>query len=452
MRNAPGHSVIASLLPTLALLISAATLVACDDETECGVEYEIDFGEIGTEVAVGDTVETTLTVRQCGDPLSGGGISIASTSGGGDVSPVEAVTDAAGEVAVTFTLGSVPVVNTYRVAVADVGGASPAFATSVSFEPTLDPPYDPAPFVDVDTWMIDNGLEGSTEDLAFGPDGNMYMGVTEALIRITPVGDIDRVATTGAELRNPLGIAFDAAGNAWIADSDADALLMMTPAGVLSIVVDEANGAPLEAPNHVAVSPDGLVVFSDPCLGLLVAYDPGTDTVTQTLDFDLAADGGPNGIAFDPAGGAVYVLTENTSVLCNQPRIPYEDELAGLFRFDFDGSALANRSAVAPQLGVFGDGLAFDGEGNLYTIFDTIDVFSLDESTIYVHPAGDFANPVKLAAATDRIFANLLFGEGEFGEGNLYIAMLSIPPLTDESTRGVEVISLSIPGPSVRPE
>lgn len=78
-------------------------------------------------------------------------------------------------------------------------------------------------------------------------------------------------------------------------------------------------------------------------------------------------------------------------------------------------------------------------------IFDTQRDFMLEESAIWVLPAGR-DQLEKLAAVQGRVLANLAFGAPAFGEGELYIALLSVPPFTPTTTRGAERLEVGIPG------
>jgi hypothetical protein len=95
-------------------------------------------------------------------------------------------------------------------------------------------------------------------------------------------------------------------------------------------------------------------------------------------------------------------------------------------------------------MGLFGDGVAFDAEGNLYVIFDTQVDLALEESAVWVLPAGDI-ELYKFLSAGDVVFANLAFGRGAFGEETMYIALLAIDAF-NLPVRGVNRIEIGIAG------
>ena len=221
--------------------------------------------------------------------------------------------------------------------------------------------------------------------------------------------------------------------------------MRVSPAGVVTTVATEGpDGTPLEAPNHVAIAPDGSVIFTDPCRGQVLAYDPATDAVVAALSVDLATQGGPNGVAFDQAG-ALFFTTENTGFLCQHGQIPITEPLGGLFKTTWMGATFGSVDALATAQGVFGDGLAFDAEGNLYVIFDTAEGVALDESLVMVLPkGGDTLH--RFLSVNDKILANLLFGTSAFGETTLYLALLSVPPLVPKEAVGLLRLDVGVTG------
>ena len=112
---------------------------------------------------------------------------------------------------------------------------------------------------------------------------------------------------------------------------------------------------------------------------------------------------------------------------------------------DVSDAGFGARETIAANFALFGDGLTFDVEGNLYVIFDTQANFALDESALWILPAGE-RNLVKFLSVRDHVLANPDFGRGDFGDGMLYIALLAVPPFTSPEARGVERIEVGIAG------
>jgi streptogramin lyase len=406
------------------------------------------LAKVGSEPstgAAGETLAEPLVVRVTDDgaPRAGIEVAFAVEAGGGSVEPESALTDDDGRASAVWTLGIAPVANRVSARIAD---------GSVGFETraTLDAPLAPEPFGDVNAFMIAQGIAGSTEDLAFDGSGRLLLGVPGGLLAVDPAGTTSALALRGEPLSRPLGIAFDRRGTLWAADSFAATLAKVSPAGKVATALADDGTEPLVGPNYVALDRKGRVYLSDPCLGELIRFEPASGLVDAILTFDLPSQGGPNGFAFDASGTRLFIATENTALFCGHAFVGLVDEIAGLFAVEVSDAGFGALEAIAPNVALFGDGVAFDAEGNLYAIFDTEMNLALEESAVWVLPAGD-TDLVKFLAATDRVFANLAFGQGDFGDETLYIALLAIPPFTSAEARGLERFVVGIPGLSVPP-
>ncbi|MFT7579032.1 MAG: sugar lactone lactonase YvrE [Myxococcota bacterium] len=362
--------------------------------------------------------------------------------GGGEVVTSTVTTDSKGEATIGWRLGNAPVPQVIEV-------STPELALEVSLEVIVDPTLAPAPFGDVNAYMNTNNIDGSTEDLAFSPDGTtLALGVPGGLIEMSPDASITNRTLTGDVLDGPLGLAYTDDGTLWICDAAGSALHKVSPAGVVTTVLTNDGTDDLKAPNHLAIGPDGAVYFTDPCLGRVYRFDPATTTVTGQVQFDLATEGGPNGVAFG-ADGTLYLLTENTALLCGDGIAGLTDPIAGLYSTTVDGLGFTPKVTVAAGVGLFGDGLAFDAEGNLYTIFDTAVGFELDESIVFVLPSGG-AELKRFFAVKDQLLANLLFGGDAFGTTTLYLTLLSVQPFVPLESRGVVTLDVGIAGAPLR--
>jgi len=397
----------------------------------------------------GSAVPLAFVLRDVdGAPVAGLHVRGVVDAGGGRVEPAVAVTDDEGRAELVWTLGRAPVANRLLVSVDESTGVTGDVlwvGPALSVRGTLAEPWAAEPFADVDGWLAGQGVPGSTEDLAFAPDGGLVIGVPGGLARVAPDGSLSAVPLSGEPLDHPLGVAYDRDGVAWVADNGRKALLRVSPEGAVTTALDEVDGAPLAGPNYVAIGPeDGAVYLSDPCLGAILRFEPATGAVTARLDVERATDGGPNGLAF-AADGTLWFLTENTAVLCGQPEIPMDALLGHVFAVEVTPAGFGTPRRVAEALGHFGDGLAFDAEGNLYAIFDRLSGITLAESAVWVLASGAAA-PERFLRATDRLFANLAFGTPAYGEGTLYIALLAAPPVTTAAMRGLMKAEVGIPG------
>lgn len=425
-----------STLLVLGLLCGAA---CSDGDGGSGIVLSV-ASDVPATAAAGTTVPLAITARDAsGALISGVAVDATIALGGGSVAPARAVTDASGEASFDWTIGAVPVENEL---VASADGVSVA----VALDATLAVPYEPVAFGDLNAFLTAQGLAGSTEDLEFTPDGeHLLLAVPGALLSLDTAGNASIVPTTGEPLSNPLGLAFDRDGNLWIADSGANALLKMSPSGEIVKALTSDGTQDLVGPNYVAVGPDGHVFVSDPCIGELIRFDPARGIADAVLAFDLPTEGGPNGFAFDPSGKRLWVATENTGLLCGHSFVGITDPIASLFAIDVDTEGFGAVETIAADFALFGDGAAFDAEGNLYVIFDTQKDFMLEESAIWVLPAGA-TQLERVASVRGRVLANLAFGTPAFGSGELYIALLAVPPFTPPSARGAERLTIGIAG------
>ncbi len=422
------------------------TFAACDGES--GPRGPTSLVAIGADPRPAGALVTGLTIRALDDDgraVGGAVLDVALLRGGGSLESATVVTNTDGEAKIDgWRLGVVPVLNRLEVSSAEV---SLLVDLDAVVDPTLGSTLSPTLFGDLNGFLEAHAVEGSTEDLAFTPDGRgLVVGMAGGLATLGDDGQVTAWDLSGDTINKPLGIAFHPDGDLWVCDYGAQALLKVSAEGVVSTVLSAERGDELVQPNYVAVGADGALYLSDPCLGRLSRIDPRTGTVTAHLDFDLASEGGPNGIAID-ADGALYVTTENTVLLCGHGDLGIEltQPIAGLFRTTFDGTAFTPKTAVAPNVGLFGDGAAFDREGNLYAIFDTADGLALDESIVFVLPRGE-TTLRRFFAMSDRILANLAFGRGAFGETTLYATLLAFVPFVAADARGVVRFEIGIGG------
>ena len=131
-------------------------------------------------------------------------------------------------------------------------------------------------------------------------------------------------APATAQLREPFGIEFNTAGDAFIIEmAKGNRLLRLDPkTGVLTHVAGQSNpgdsgdGSPalraqFNGPHNLAVHPDGRVFVSDTWNGRIRVYDPATGLVTSLAGYGVpAAQGRANGpycVALNPAGTHLFI-------------------------------------------------------------------------------------------------------------------------------------------------
>ena len=110
-----------------------------------------------------------------------------------------------------------------------------------------------------------SGFHQIQEGLAFDAAGNLYVAdvITGTVSKVTPAGV---VSTFASGFSFPEGLAFDAAGNLYVANQNANTVSKVTPAGVISTF---ASGFSL---------PDGLAFDA---AGNLYVTNAGNDTVSK---------------------------------------------------------------------------------------------------------------------------------------------------------------------------
>ncbi|OWK39899.1 IPT/TIG domain-containing protein [Fimbriiglobus ruber] len=151
------------------------------------------------------------------------------------------------------------------------------------------------------------------------------------------------VTTFASGFTGPEGVAFDAAGNLYVADTFADTVDKVTPGGVVSTF---ASG--ITAPEALAFNAAGnLYVTGDGVLSVGAVYQvtPGGVISTFASGFAESAGNPPRGLAFDAAGN-LYVA----------------DTFAGRVDKVTPGGVVSTFASGFPDPA----GLAFDAAGNLY--------------------------------------------------------------------------------------
>ena len=167
--------------------------------------------------------------------------------------------------------------------------------------------------------------------------GNIYVADTDndAVRKITPAGVVSTLVGAAAGLDSPGGVACDTAGNVYIADTYAHVIRKVTPAGLVTILAgdlgvqgsDDGSGiaARFSYPGGVACDAAGNVYVADTLNSTIRKITPAGEV--STLAGDAAADpgsddgvgaaarfSGPQGICSDAAGTIHVADTDNQAI------------------------------------------------------------------------------------------------------------------------------------------
>lgn len=168
--------------------------------------------------------------------------------------------------------------------------------------------------------VLDNAeivLQGefrAPEDIAFDAAGHLYTGTLDGdiyRVNLDEAGQVSNFEVFAHTGGYPLGLHFDANGNLLAAVKDVG-LVSISPAGDVSVLVDEAGGTAVNYADELDIARDGMVYFSDASVkyqwgwpydylegqanGRLIAYNPETgeaDVLLEEMYF-------PNGVLLSP--------------------------------------------------------------------------------------------------------------------------------------------------------
>ena len=229
-------------------------------------------------------------------------------------------------------------------------------------------------------------------------DSNGYVYVADrnncTIRKITPGGAVTTLAGTpgisgnpngtgsAAQFANPQGVAVDAAGNVYVADTNNNAIRMITPGGVVTTLAgmggfgnaDGTGGfAQFDNPQGIASDPSGNLYVADTQNNTIRAVSPGGVVTTLAGTPRIyGADGtgsaaaftNPGGTAVDLAGN-VYVADTNNAIIRKITPAGVVTTLAGtLDRYGSTDGTGSGAQFNHPM------GIALDLGGNVYVADD----------------------------------------------------------------------------------
>lgn len=231
------------------------------------------------------------------------------------------------------------------------------------------------------------------------------------------VSPATRITTPSAALSTLVGIAFDAAGDLWVASEDDSLLIEFAPAGLTSsgsataVTVIRPNAGSLNGPTSLAFDPQHRLWVANRANGTLVRFDPAQLAAGGAPEPAVILSGldVPTSIAFD-AAGSLWVSDSRANTLT---KYSAAELLASGSPVPGVVLRAAANSLVKPS------GLAFDASGNLWvanTNGESIAAFSPEQQAA----SGSPEPRVLLAESSETVIHPV--GLAFDAAGNLWVA------------------------------
>lgn len=181
--------------------------------------------------------------------------------------------------------------------------------------------------------------------VAVDRDGNIFVADTynDRIRKISVEGQVSTLAGAGmpghsdgqadaALFDTPCGVAVDAKGNVFVADTGNDAIRRITPQGEVTTIVghEQGNGVRLDRPMAIVVTHDGFLFVTEEGQGGVTRITPegevsafaGGDTGFADGKGEAARFNGPTGLAIDRLGNLYVADTRNYLIRRITPVIP----------------------------------------------------------------------------------------------------------------------------------
>ena len=215
--------------------------------------------------------------------------------------------------------------------------------------------------------------------------GNVYFSSGNTVFKVDGTGTLTRVAGTGkpgysgdsgpateAQLNVPKGVAVDAGGSVYIADSGNNAVRKVTPDGTISTVaadwfsvgLSNAAGVAVDRAGNLYISVTGRCVVLEVTGGGAMLAVAGNGTCGFSGDGGAASSAqlnGPTGLVVDAAGRIFIADTGNDAIrMVSAGNITTVAGVGGSAGYDGDGGPAVRALLNVPT------GVALDAAGNLY--------------------------------------------------------------------------------------
>jgi len=327
------------------------------------------------------TVPLSATVTSGGGTVNAGTVTFTLMNGSTPVgTPVTSGTVSGGSATASYTLPGGTAVGSYTIQAAyNAGGSFAASSTSgTSLSVNLDSTTTNASGTLSGQTTVSTFASGfnNPAGLAFDAAGNLYVANAAGgtISKVTPTGAVSTFVASG--LSSPRGLAFDASGDLYVLNGGSNTVSKVTPGGEVSTFV--ASG--LNFPRGLAFDAAGNLYVANGNIGTISKV-----TSAGAVSTFASGLGEPLGLAFDAAGN-LYVADLTNSVVkkvtpggaistfasgFNEPFGLAFDSSGNLYVANYDGNTV---SVVTPAgvVTTFASGfslpfyLVFDAAGNLY--------------------------------------------------------------------------------------
>ncbi|WP_203075719.1 SMP-30/gluconolactonase/LRE family protein [Falsiroseomonas ponticola] len=155
----------------------------------------------------------------------------------------------------------------------------------------------------------------------------------------------------------PTGLKLAPDGTAYVTDNRLGLLSLAPGAGRFEVLVDRFRGEALLGVNDLALTPGGDICFTDQGASDLARPEGRVLRLARDGSLDLMAVGlpSPNGLAFAPAGGMLYIALTQANAIWRV-----------MLRPDGGPGKLGHVIQLSGSLGGGPDGIAFDSAGRLF--------------------------------------------------------------------------------------
>ena len=237
----------------------------------------------------------------------------------------------------------------------------------------------------------------SPYDLAVNSEGDLWVAYSDVprIARLNVRG-AQQVSVTLPSEDRPLGIATDAAGNAYVADSQNNAILVYSKTGALLHTYSDP--ADMNGPVGIDVSSNGTIYVAD----------AGNDQVEQ----------------FSSSGGYTGAFGTGTLSVPNDLAV---DSSGNVWVADSGNNRIVEYSSAGSQIRAFGSEGSGNGEFEIPEYIGVApggQIFVADENNNRVQefsPAGQFVNTWGSGGDTAGLFTNPLGIDADVA-GNVYVA------------------------------